>query len=430
MIKKTFYSFIFTLLVVSGFSQSLEERLDSLSGIYSFTFQKLNTESFFSEKYLLKIQQPLDYKNISGQTFTQRVFLAHKDFDKPVVFITEGYAADYAANPKYINELSEILDANQVCVEHRYFGESIPDPLNWNDLTVYNAASDHHRVIELLKNIYRGRWISTGISKGGQTAMYHRFYYPDDVDASVGYVCPLNFSVEDKRVYSFLKNVGDSLTRNKILQYQIELLKNKDKYLPEFQKLANERNLTYKIGLEKAFELTVFEYSFSFWQWGTVDSESIPGSKSAPEELIHHLDQVVNIDWVSDEGIQKMRPFFYQALTEIGFYGYDISPFKGLVSYTSNPTFEFTAPEGVDVTYNPVPMDKVDYFVRHVAENMIFIYGEFDPWSSTAVQLTYNTNPIEIVKPGGNHLTRIMNLPADQRSEVITTLEKWLGIGH
>ncbi len=428
--RKALAIYLFSLIVVQGISQSLEERLDSLSAIYSFTFEKLQTDSFFREKYLLKIEQPLDHKANSVKKFTQRVFLAHKDFGRPVVFITEGYAADYAASPKYINELSEILDANQVCVEHRFFGESVPDTLNWADLTIFNAASDHHHVAEIMKQIYRTKWISTGISKGGQTAMYYKYFYPDDVNASVDYVAPLNFSTEDKRVYRFLQQVGDSLTRNKILQYQTELLKNNNLYMPEFTKLAEKRNLTYQIGMEKAFELTVLEYSFSFWQWGAIDSKSIPEPGTSPEKMIRHLDKVVNIDWVSDEGIKQMQPFFYQALTEIGFYGYDIAPFKNYVSFTSNATFEFTAPEGIQITYDPVPMYQVDYFVRHIAQNMIFIYGELDPWSSTAVQLTYNTNSIEIIKPGGNHLTRIMNLPENQKERVINTLKEWLEMQH
>lgn len=74
-------------------------------------------------------------------------------------------------------------------------------------------------------------------------------------------------------------------------------------------------------------------------------------------------------------------------------------------------------------------MQKVDHFIRHEAENMIFIYGETDPWSSTAVDLTYNTNSIKIIKPRGSHTTRINNLPENQRILVIETLKSWLEIG-
>ncbi|MEZ5197263.1 MAG: hypothetical protein R2764_12940 [Bacteroidales bacterium] len=214
------------------------------------------------------------------------------------------------------------------------FGESVPSPIDWEQLTVYNAASDHHRVVEILKQIYIKKWINTGISKGGQTAMYHRYFYPDDVDATVGYVCPLNFSIEDQRVYRFLEQVGDSVCRKKIHDYQYEMLNNKAIYLEEFEKLADSRKISYSIGLTEAYDLTVLEYSFAFWQWGGTDCKSIPQRGESPKEMVNHLNRVAGIEWVSDQGIQRLLPFFYQALAEIGFYGYDISAYPGMTSFS------------------------------------------------------------------------------------------------
>ena len=421
------------LLLITGFifsfqvlSQTMEDRLTLLSKTHNFTFKELKTDTFFTEKYVLEIEQPLSHKNPNGESFTQRVFVAHKDFSNPVVFITEGYAASYAKNPQYINELSSILNANQVCVEHRYFGESVPKPMIWENLTIYNAATDHHKIVELLKNIYMGKWVNTGISKGGQTAMFHRYFYPHDVNATVGYVCPLNFSIEDKRVYRFLQQVGDSASRKKIYDYQYELLSNKATYLPSFKALAEKRKLTFNLSLIHAYELTVFEYSFAFWQWGSTPVDSIPLPPAGSKKMISHLDQVAGLDWISEQGIHRIQPFFYQALTEIGFYGYDIMPFSEVVNFTQNPVFDFTAPENTSIQYDPVPMQKVDHFIRHNAINMIFIYGGSDPWSATAVDLTYNSNVIKIVKQDGSHLTRILNLPDNQQKEIIETLTEWL----
>ena len=204
------------------------------------------------------------------------------------------------------------------------------------------------------------------------------------------------------------------------------MLKNKQSYLPEFIRLAEKKNLTYNMGIEKAFDLLVFEYSFAFWQWGNIDCNDIIMEPDNPENMVKHLDKVTGIDWISEQGISKIFAFYYQALLEIGFYGYNIEPFKEFTDYTANPTFTFTLPESMNVIYNPVPMQKVDHFIRHEAENMIFIYGETDPWSATAVDLTYNTNSIKIIKPGGSHTTRIGNLPEEQKNLVIETLKNWL----
>ena len=425
--KRIYVIILIWLVSFTGASaQSLEHLLDSLSAIYSFSYEKMEVDSNFTSKYLLQFEQAVDPDSPAGQTFRQRVFLSHKDFDAPVVFITEGYTAWHAEKPDFTSELAGLLNSNQICVEHRYFGTSVPDTLVWDQLTVAHAAADHHRIVQVLKNLYKGKWISTGISKGGQTTVYFRYFYPEDVDISVPYVAPLNFSTEDQRVYLFLDQVDSEECRDKIRQFQTELIKNKAAFLPAFEKLANEKGLTYRMGIEKAFELTVLEYSFAFWQWGYFTCNDIPQDFTEKDSIIKHLDKVAGLKWISNEGIEELQPFFYQAMREMGFYGYDITPFKEWISFTKNPTFEFTLPEGVHITYEPELNEQADCFVRHEAENMIFIYGANDPWSAPAVQLTYHTNSIKMVKPGGSHRTRIKDLTEGQQKQVMDTLSRWL----
>ena len=60
---------------------------------------------------------------------------------------------------------------------------------------------------------------------------------------------------------------------------------------------------------------------------------------------------------------------------------------------------------------------------------MIFIYGEYDPWSSTAYEPEKGeTKVLKIIKSGGSHTTRINNLPKAQRQQVLDSLEKWLDV--
>jgi len=408
-----------------SFSQNLKSKLEELKSSYEFSYEVLESEPIFNEKYLIRFKQPLQKGN-DETSFSQRVFISHRSFDKPVVFITEGYDANHALNSGFESELAAYLNANQVCIEHRYFGESKPDSIVWEYLTVENSANDHHRIAGFVRDIYSTKLISTGISKGGQTTNFFKYFYPNDMDICVPYVAPLNFSSEDKRVYSFLDNVGDSGCRAKVLNYQKTMLKNKEEYLPKFIKLANKKKLTYSMGFEKAFELMVFEYSFAFWQWGTTDCNNIPDSTEKPAKMVKHLDDVANINWISIEGIENLQPFYYQAMREMGMYGYNIEPYEGLITYETNPTFDFTFPNGIDVIYEPELMERVDFFIRHKAENMIFIYGEYDPWSATAVELGYHTNSIKIVKDDGSHRTRISNLPEEQRQQILDSINSWL----
>jgi hypothetical protein len=431
---KTVFQFIFIsfLFFVSpqlvAQQSDLEIKLQKLAQQHSFAYSSLECETFFKEKYLLKVKQWLNPQDTTQGFFTQRVFLSHLDFAQPMVFVTEGYWAEYANNSMYVNELSTILNANQAVVEHRYFPPSVPDSIDWQYLTIENAAADHHRVVEILKQIYTSSWVNTGISKGGQTATYHRFLYPDDVDATVAYVAPLNFSLEEKRVYRHLEQVGDEETRTAILDFQSEMLKNKATYLPLFAERAKAENQTYSMGLEKGYELTVLEYSFAFWQWGSYTAKSIPKAKDGGKKMLDHLIAVSGLDWVSEQGIARMQPFFYQAMHQFGMYGYDISPFSQWVSFTENPTFEFTFPKGVEVKYNPQLHFEVDAWVRHQASNMMFVTGEWDPWGSTAVELSLDNNCVKFIKPQGSHRARILNLPKTQQEEAIALLKQWVGL--
>jgi len=426
--KKSILPIILLAFFISltSYGQTLKEKLSELQKTYDFSFKEMKTNNDFSEKYLVNFTQKLDYQGKSNDTFTQRVFISHKDFNSPVVFITEGYDANRAESPDFESEITKYLKTNQVCIEHRYFSESRPDSLVWDFLTVENAANDHHRIAMFIKDIYKGKIISTGISKGGQTTNFFKYFFPNDADICVPYVAPLNFSTEERRVYAFLENVGTAECRDKILAYQKKMLENKDRYLGEFKKMAEDKKLHYTMGIEKAYELLVFEYSFAFWQWGMFHCDDIPNDIDNPDMMLQHLDKVAGFDWISEEGIKKMQPFFYQAMREIGMYGYDIKNFEGLTSYTHNPTFDFTFPKGIEVKYEPELMQRVDFFLRHKAENMIFIYGETDPWSAPAVELAYHTNSIKIVKKGGSHRTRINNLPIQQRDQILDSLKSWL----
>ncbi|NLA25077.1 MAG: hypothetical protein GX879_08940 [Bacteroidales bacterium] len=117
----------------------------------------LETNDFFKEKYLLTIKQLIDHKNPEFGSFEQRVFVSHYGFEQATVFVTEGYIASYAESAKHIDELAGIFKTNQIVVEHRYFGESVPETINYDYLTTENAANDHHSVYLLMKEIYKSK---------------------------------------------------------------------------------------------------------------------------------------------------------------------------------------------------------------------------------------------------------------------------------
>ncbi len=417
---------LFVAIFTFAQTSELEVFLKSQPEIKSV--ERIKGNDFFESTYKIMVIQPIDHTNPEKGNFLQRVFVADKGKNNPVLLITEGYGAGYAENPRYLNELSPIFNSNQICIEHRYFGESWPNPIEWKYLTVANAAADHHKITKLFKKYYSGKWINTGISKGGQTALYHRSLYPNDVDVTVAYVCPLNFGVEDGRHEKFIRDIpGTAVQREKIQQFQLAVLKNRKDILPKLQNYSDEKNFTYRIPMDAVLDYCVLEYSFSIWQWGRFVDE-IPPADTTTNELFAHLIKVSAPSYYSIEGMEATKSFFVQAAHELGYYGYDTKPFEKYLSIKTAKNYlsYIFLPDDYDLKYVRSTSKNVKKFIKKTDSEILFIYGEFDPWLASGFEVTDRENFLKIVKPGGSHSTRIGNLSDKQKEQVKFTLEKWL----
>ncbi|MDR2495558.1 MAG: aminopeptidase [Tannerellaceae bacterium] len=384
-------------------------------------------ESSFAEKYVLRVSQPLDHSNPAKGQFEQRVVVCHAGFDRPTVFVTEGYGGRYALSSRYREELSTLFNANIVFVEHRYFLESTPEPLDWAYLTAENSAFDLHHVRLLLKDIYPGKWISTGVSKGGQTTMIYRAFFPDDVDISVPYVAPLCRGVEDGRHEGFLRKVGTGSERRQILSFQIEALKRKPTLVPMMEKLASEKKMQFRAPMAEIFDYCVLEYSFAFWQWGT-SVKLIPPLTAADSTIFEHLVDICDPDYFSEN--QSENTFFVQAARELGYYGYDIRPFRKYLSLRQSGGYlaRLMVPQSAGpVAFDPALYHKIYNYLKDNDPKMIFIYGEVDPWSAVHAPLFKGKiNQQQYFQPRGSHRTRINTMPDDLKTQIIEQLTAWL----
>jgi len=181
--------------------------------------------------------------------------------------------------------------------------------------------------------------VNTGWSKGGQTSIFHRYFYPGDVDATVAYDAPLNFSLQEPRIDEFSEHVGTEYCRKKLIAFQRMVLSNKSEILPRFKWYALGRGYTYSVGLEKALEYIVLEYPFSFWQYHHIDCDSIPAKDATPDEMLEHLLRVVSFSAYSDRAMSSASMF--QFCTELGYYGYVQKNIKDLLSSDFYPNCAF-----------------------------------------------------------------------------------------
>lgn len=417
--------FVLLSASASSFAQTvLEQKISAISAIKEI--RPLET-SEFSEKYVTYFTQPLDHRHPEKGSFRQRVIVSHVGFDRPTVIVTESYGAAYALRSQYREELSKLLNANMIFVEYRYFLESTPEPKDWQYLTAENSADDLHAITTAFKNIYPGKWIATGISKGGQTTLLYRTFYPDDVDISVPYVAPLCYGVEDGRHEPFLHKVSTPENRKIIEDFQLEALKRKATLLPRFEKYCTEKNYSFRAPIEEIYDYSVLEYSFALWQWGTPIS-SIPATTASDDEIFSHLLAISEPGYFTADS--PNASFFVQAARELGYYGYDVQPFKQYLSIQSSEGYlhRLMLPEELkDMPFDKTLSKKITKFLKKQDPKMIFIYGQNDPWTAAGVTWLKNKKNIHVfIQPNGSHLARINTLPEAEKAKVMELINEWL----
>ena len=146
-IKQIGFTFIFILAVFNVISYSQNnnsELIDWLKTIPEIEVVETINSDNFNEVYEIFITQPIDHNNADGPKYKEQIFLSHVDKNKPMVIELDGYAVNNRPT-----ELGKILKCNQIMVEHRYFGESVPAPFDCQYLTIEKAAKEKHKIKEL-----------------------------------------------------------------------------------------------------------------------------------------------------------------------------------------------------------------------------------------------------------------------------------------
>ena len=421
-------SLLLSTFVLFAQDCNVEEMLKKIKAVSSF--EKIEKADTTRQYYLKKVTQLLDPENPAAGTFEQRVMLGHRGYDRPVVVVTEGYGGDYAFNsPRYMEELTYIMDANILFVEYRYFSGSMPQPCNWEYLTVKNSMTDYHNIITSFKPYYSGKWASTGISKGGSTSIFFRAHFPEDLDVSVPYVGPLSGAVEDGRHESFLERVATKADRDAIRNFQIELFERKERLMPMFDEYCLNNNLVFRVPTSNIYDLLVLEYQFSMWQWGT-PTNTIPALDSDDKAIFEYFVKMCGPDYFAAGS--NIESFFVQAVKDFGYYGYNIEPFHKYVDEEDIEGYlkrvllpkEFADVKFDDSSYRFT----TDYYTENDPK-MLLIYGEVDPWTASGITWLRDRNKQNVkvyIQPGGSHRARILNMPEDMKNEILEQLNEWM----
>jgi hypothetical protein len=377
--------------------------------------------------YVLRFTQPIDHGDPGGPTFQQRVSLLHRDLDAPMIALTSGYWDFYGARA---GELTTLLAGNQISIEHRYFGESRPSPADWTKLTIRQMADDEHRIIAALRTVYRGAFLTTGASKGGMTATYHRRFYPDDVEGTVPYVAPISFAAPDPRYPAYLDTIGPSSCRAAVRAVAIEMLQHRRAaLLASAEAQASQEGHAYtRVTVGPAVEAAVVGLEWTFWQYYGVNyCTQVPAVTASDADLWDFLDMISPPSDNDDESIGQFEAYYYQSYAQLG-YPDDGSAYLDPYLLYKDADYDGALPTAMPAYDGGAAMQDIDAFVQGQGARMLFIYGEWDPWTAGEYTLGQAADSLLLVQAQGTHNARLGRLAEGDRALAFARLEAWTGV--
>jgi hypothetical protein len=269
-------------------------------------------------------------------------------------------------------------------------------------------------------------------------AVYHRRFWPGDVDGTVAYVAPNSLSTADPAYVDFLEAVGTPACRQALKDFQHAVLAARAEVEPAIAADAGALGDGFEtFGVSKALDYAVVEASFSFWQYGPGEPAcaDIPPASASAAELTAFLNDVMGgphgvVEWMGDGSLAYFAPYFYQAATQLGApavpqdHLLDVLP--GRVPADDVP--ERYPPLGVEKPWDGTAIPDVMDWVTTSGERILFVYGESDPWSARPFEPTAANDAYRYVVPGGNHGASIAALPAADRAAATAALRRWAAL--
>ena len=415
----------------SAAAPDIGARLAAIEGMRIISREQLAPDQTF---FLLAYRQPIDHHRprTSGY-FEQHLSLLHIGTDRPMVLHTTGY--ELIPFP-FVSEPTVLLTANQLSTEQRYFMASRPDPVNWDYLTIWQAASDHHRLIRALRPIYAEKWVSTGASKGGMTSVYHRRFYPHDVDGTVAYVAPNDVNNARDVYVPFIQRAGDDPACNAALRaFQRTTLKRRTAMRALLQAYVAKRGLTFTNSLQtadRAVEAATLETPFYFWQYNDASlCPAVPTPSSTDRQVFDFIDRVAGWLYYTDQGVEPFVPYYYQASRQLGWTNVSKKTrwLRGLKHYREAAAAPAFTPPSIRPRFERRAMRDIDRWVRRHGSRLLFVYGENDPWSAEPFTLGRGTRDSAVYyQAGGNHGSSIGGLDADEAAAATRRLARWGGV--
>ena len=437
---KTKKIILITIFTVFGCSvvqaQTLLPKLQELFGAENVVSVD---SSAYKDYYKINVPMLIDHNDKNKGTYLNRILLGFNEISAPVVMESGPYGFyPYQEKISYKTELAELLNANQIIVEHRYFRKSIPDSTTFKYLTYKQVSDDFHHIRQKLNAIFPKKWLAIGHSKGGDAVLAYKFYYPNDVEATVCYGINLCVEAEDRQFDQFLADKRKTEDGKKLYEDQLYLLKNKKRLLPEFRDFITNKELFLEddFGIndvETLYDYSVLELAVEFWQfYGNYEIykdaiiSNYEGTLEIHQPKLAPLSFRDKIIYSIIPPTKRLNPHYYQAFTEGGYYGYDEKPFQ---KYLKNKNYPINIFAGEKTVFNNTFRLAEKKWTETEMENVLLILADTDPWSVICpIPFPEDKDNLKVMLKNSTHSVKLKDFDEETRNSAVLKLESWLGI--
>ncbi|RMG69118.1 MAG: hypothetical protein D6715_00360, partial [Calditrichaeota bacterium] len=95
------------------------------------------------------------------------------------------------------------------------------------------------------------------------------------------------------------------------------------------------------------------------------------------------------------------------------------------------PSNRIFLPPGVQPRFNDTLMVSIRRWLLRNGQGILSVYGGRDPWGSTGLIFpSGDPNNLSLVKPDGNHATRIGSFSEAEQTRARAFLRRWLGLAE
>lgn len=442
--------------------QTVEQWLKAMPGVSGVTEQQgTSFKGVPGPYYYFYFDQLIDHKHPEKGTFRQKGVLRYVGQDAPTVLHTQGYETGDTVPSLVVPSLVPILNANLIELEYRYFGDSQPQPLDNIDFTYLDseqASDDLHALVTAFKATGRfpKQWISMGVSKNGYATAMYAYYSSkkgyNDIDLYVPVAAPFNVTLDDPRPGAYmiqnstafdpesdkkLKGLGRAICRDTPLsKYLIETHRRQypkwvsdtrkdgyseeqiDMYVITHYAVMYQSNLLSKLSYNPISSWTdLIPDTTGQTQLDYAEKFIAMDDKDLREYIKKRKQANTRIGPTEEEMLKKRKTdgmFSYevQVAKEIGSIEYKFDYLKGCPYYS--PDFvelilktayrtDAVLPRFTALYSNAQALDFLNNFLPTTTQKMVFVYGEQDPWTGSAIPDPTNPNVKKIIVPRGCH---------------------------